>query len=121
MSASAIHSYNDARRLARRRLPWMVFDYIDGAAGKGVAEARNLAALNNIELQPRVLVNVQKRNLGVDVLGHAGKVPFGISPMGMCNLSASCGLNQLLLNCMKPFNITEAHYLSQILLGAVSS
>ncbi len=45
MSARAIHSYADARRLARRRLPWMVFDYIDGAAGNGVAEARNLAAL----------------------------------------------------------------------------
>ena len=33
MGASAIHSAEDARRLARRRLPWMVFDYIDGAAG----------------------------------------------------------------------------------------
>lgn len=87
MSASAIHSYDDARRLARRRLPWMVFDYIDGAAGNGVAEARNLAALQNIELQPRVLVNVAKRELGVQVFDHAGKVPFGISPMGMCNLS----------------------------------
>jgi len=87
VSASAIHSYNDARRLARRRLPWMVFDYIDGAAGNGVAEARNLTALQNIELQPRVLVNVAKRELGVQVFDHAGKVPFGISPMGMCNLS----------------------------------
>jgi L-lactate dehydrogenase (cytochrome) len=87
--SNAIHSYEDARRLARRRLPWMVFDYIDGAAGNGVAEARNLAALQNIELQPRVLVNVSRRDLGVQVFEHAGKVPFGISPMGMCNLSGS--------------------------------
>lgn len=87
MAARAIHSYDDARRLARRRLPWMVFDYIDGAAGNGVAEARNLAALQDIALQPRVLVNVAKRDLGVKVFDHAGKVPFGISPMGMCNLS----------------------------------
>ncbi|MGA9409318.1 MAG: alpha-hydroxy acid oxidase [Roseobacter sp.] len=87
MSANAIHSYDDARRIARRRLPWMVFDYIDGAAGNGVAEARNLAALQDIELQPRVLVNVAKRDLGVQVFDHAGQVPFGISPMGMCNLS----------------------------------
>lgn len=84
---NAIHSYDDARRLARKRLPWMVFDYIDGAAGNGVAEARNLAALQDIELQPRVLMDVSKRNLGVKVFDHAGKVPFGISPMGMCNLS----------------------------------
>jgi L-lactate dehydrogenase (cytochrome) len=83
----AIHSYADARRLARRRLRWMVFDYIDGAAGEGVAEARNLAALRDIELQPRVLVNVKDRNLAVPVFDHAGLAPFGISPMGMCNLS----------------------------------
>ena len=85
--ANAIHSYDDARRIARRRLPWMVFDYIDGAAGEGTAEARNLAALRDIELQPRVLVDVSERDLSVDVFGQKGKVPFGISPMGMCNLS----------------------------------
>lgn len=67
----------------------MVFDYIDGAAGRGVAEARNLAALQEIELQPRVLVDVSQRDLGVQVFEHAGKVPFGISPMGMCNLSGT--------------------------------
>lgn len=87
MSASDIHSYNDARRLARRRLPWMVFDYIDGAAGEGIAEERNLAALRAIELQPRVLVNVKDRDLSMPVFDHAGQAPFGISPMGMCNLS----------------------------------
>ncbi len=82
-----IHSYADARALARRRLPWMVFDYIDGAAGEGHGEAINLSALHDIRLQPRVLVNVTKRNLGVKVFDHDGNIPFGISPMGMCNLS----------------------------------
>ncbi|MEM1350949.1 MAG: alpha-hydroxy acid oxidase [Pseudomonadota bacterium] len=86
--ADAIHSYTDARRIARRRLPWMVFDYIDGAAGDGVAEARNRAALQAVELQPRVLVNVAKRSLAVHVFEHEAKAPFGVSPMGMCNLSA---------------------------------
>ncbi len=85
---SDIHSAEDARRLARRRLPWMVFDYIDGAAGEGRGEALNRAALSDIRLQPRVLVDVSQRNLSVKVFDHDGKVPFGISPMGMCNLSA---------------------------------
>lgn len=82
-----IHSYADARTAARRRLPWMVFDYIDGAAGTGHGEALNLAALRDIRLQPRVLVNVANRNIGAKVFDHDGKIPFGISPMGMCNLS----------------------------------
>ncbi|MFV2051597.1 alpha-hydroxy acid oxidase [Aliiroseovarius sp. YM-037] len=83
-----IQSYADARAIARWRLPWMVFDYIDGAAGEAHGEALNLAALRDIRLQPRVLVNVEGRDIGMPVFDHGGKLPFGISPMGMCNLSA---------------------------------
>lgn len=83
-------SYADFREAARKRLPWMVFDYIDGAAGDGHGEALNLAVIRDIRLQPRVLVNVKSRNVGVKVFDHDGKLPFGISPMGMCNLSAPC-------------------------------
>ena len=84
---SRIQSYADARRRARRRLPWMVFDYIDGAAGTGHGEAMNIAALQAIRLQPRVLVNVEQRSISVPVFDHESLLPFGISPMGMCNLS----------------------------------
>lgn len=66
----------------------MVFDYIDGAAGEGRGEALNRSVLQDIRLQPSVLVNVEKRSLNVDVFDHTSALPFGISPMGMCNLSA---------------------------------
>ncbi len=82
-----ICSWDDARRLARRRLPWMVFDYIDGAAGEGGADRRNRQRLNDIQLQPRVLKNVEHRSLKSSVLGKETGLPFGIAPMGMCNLS----------------------------------
>lgn len=85
---TGIHSSEDARRIARRRLPWMVFDYIDGAAGREVGAARNRAALDNIDLRPRILRDVSDRSLAVPLFGKTAKVPFGISPMGMCNLSA---------------------------------
>ena len=82
-----IHSSADARRLARRRLPWMVFDYIDGSAGEEVGAARNRAAFDALELRPRILRNVSDRSLSVPLWGKPTKAPFGISPMGMCNLS----------------------------------
>ncbi|MCV3273830.1 alpha-hydroxy-acid oxidizing protein [Roseobacter sp. WL0113] len=87
----------------------MVFDYIDGAAGEGVAEARNLAALREVELQPRVLVNVAERDLSVPVFDHAGHAPFGISPMGMCNLSgpgADLMLARIAAKCQVPHGVS---------------
>lgn len=82
-----IHCVNDARTLARKRLPWMVFDYIDGAAGSGYGEELNRKVIQHIRLQPRILNNVEHRSLTVKLFGKDVGLPFGISPMGMCNLS----------------------------------
>ncbi|WJY22662.1 alpha-hydroxy acid oxidase [Fontisubflavum oceani] len=83
----SIHSSEDARRLARRRLPWMVFDYIDGAAGRETGAARNRAAFDALTLRPRILRDVSARDISVSVFGKKTNAPFGISPMGLCNLS----------------------------------
>lgn len=86
-AAAHIHSAEDARRLAKRRLPWMVFDYIDGSAGQETGAARNRAALDAITLKPRILRDVSERDLTIPIFGEQAAVPFGIAPMGMCNLS----------------------------------
>lgn len=85
---SGIHATEDARRLAKKRLPWMVFDYIDGAAGDGLGDRLNQQAIREMRLQTRVLVDVENRSLKKSILGQDCDLPFGISPMGMCNLSA---------------------------------
>ena len=86
--SGTIHSADDARRLARRRLPWMIFDYIDGTAGDGAGMHRNRAALDAAVLEPRILRDVSRRTMSVDLFGTTAKRPFGIAPMGMCNLAA---------------------------------
>lgn len=85
---SSIHTSTDAQQLARRRLPRLIFDYIDGSAGEGYAESLNRQLLQQIQLQPRVLNNVEQRTIGVDVFGESAQLPFGVSPIGMCNLSS---------------------------------
>ena len=87
-TASHIHSAEDARRLARRRLPWMVFDYIDGAAGTETGALRNRQALDAMTLRPRILRDVSDRSLATTLFGASTQRPFGIAPMGMCNLAA---------------------------------
>lgn len=81
------HSADDAREIAQKRLPWMIFDYIDGAAGTGYGEALNRRMIRDLRLKTRVLNNVEKRNITVKLFGNQTKLPFGISPMGMCNLA----------------------------------
>ncbi len=88
LDKNSIHTSGDARRLAQKRLPWLVFDYIDGAAGEEYAEALNRQQLQRMQLQPRVLNNVEHRSLGVNVFGQKTHLPFGVSPIGMCNLSS---------------------------------
>ena len=84
-----IHSSEDARRIAQRRLPWMVFDYIDGAAGHETGAARNRSAFDALTLRPRILRDVSQRDLASSVFSQKTNAPFGISPMGMCNLSGA--------------------------------
>ena len=43
--------------------------------------------MQDIRLQPSVLVNVEHRSLDVRVFDHDARRPFGVSPMGMCNLA----------------------------------
>jgi len=82
-----IHSVDDARRLARRRVPRMVFDFVDGAAGDESLSMLNRHALRRIRLLPRVLADVEARDLRTPLLGMTMDLPFGFAPMGMCNLA----------------------------------
>lgn len=82
-----IFSIADARRLAQKRLPRMIFNYVDGAASDEKAAQLNMDRLSDLRLMPRVLRNVGARRLTGQILGMDVGLPFGIAPMGMCNLS----------------------------------
>ena len=55
-----IFSIDDARELAKWRLPRLVFDFVDGASGNEFLSINNNKAYENIKLEPRVLINVEK-------------------------------------------------------------
>ena len=92
-----IHSLEDAKKLAKKRLPKMFFDFVDGAAGDEKLCELNSTALDQIRLEPKVLRNVEKRNLNKKIFGIDYGLPFGFAPMGMCNLSWP-GADKMLAN-----------------------
>ena len=62
-------SVADFRALAKRRLPKFVFDYMDGGAGSEAGIRRNEDAFDEIQLTPRMLINVEKRDLSTTLFG----------------------------------------------------
>ena len=82
-----LFSVEDARRRAKKRLPRMMFDFIDGASGDETLCDLNPSAINQVRLMPRVLIDISERDLSSTILGQKTGLPFGIAPMGMCALA----------------------------------
>ena len=80
-------SIDDLRRLARRRLPRAVYDFIEGGAGDELTVTRNRAAFERLLFEPRILVDVSKREQSTVVLGERVATPVILSPTGMAGLS----------------------------------
>lgn len=80
------HSIADLRALARRRLPKLVFDYLEGGADDEITSRRNTTAFDEYELIPRYLVDVAKVDTRTRVLGQSVDWPVITSPTGMSRL-----------------------------------
>jgi L-lactate dehydrogenase (cytochrome) len=81
----------DYRRLARRRLPRVAFDFIDGGADSEVTLRRNVEAFERLSLRPRHLVDVSSRSLETTVLGERVGLPVLIAPTGMSRVAGRGG------------------------------
>jgi isopentenyl diphosphate isomerase/L-lactate dehydrogenase-like FMN-dependent dehydrogenase len=76
-------SIADLRRLAARRLPRVVFDFIEGGATDEVTRRDNEAAFGDWVLLPRVAVDVSRRSTVTDIVGHKSQLPFLLAPTGL--------------------------------------
>jgi len=83
MKISSVVNIDDMAVAARRYLPRIAFDYIDGGVDGEAALARNRQAFDRYKLLPRYLVDVEKRSQATRLFGHDYAAPFGICPMGI--------------------------------------
>lgn len=72
----------DLRRLARRRLPRVVFDYIDGGADGEVTLRENCRVFDDVTFRPRCAVALASVDLRTTVLGHELALPVLLGPVG---------------------------------------
>lgn len=80
-------SLYDLKEAARRYLPRMVFDYIEGGAEDESCCTRNRAAYEALQILPRYLRDVSEVTYSTELFGRAYAAPFGISPMGMTSIT----------------------------------
>jgi isopentenyl diphosphate isomerase/L-lactate dehydrogenase-like FMN-dependent dehydrogenase len=76
----------DLRERARRRLPGLVFDYIDGGAEDETTLALNRSAFSDVAFRPRQCVPVPQCDLKTTVLGTQFALPFLLAPVGFCRM-----------------------------------
>ncbi len=84
--ANRWHTYADLREAARRRLPKMVFDFVEGGAEGELSIAANRTAIDAVELAPSYLVDVADREVSTTVLGQPVSLPFLLAPAGLATL-----------------------------------
>ncbi len=79
-----MHAVNieDLRLMARRRLPRMAFDYIDGGAEREWTLRENCRAFEQVLFRPRSAVATKSCDLGTTVLGTKIEIPFLLAPVG---------------------------------------
>jgi L-lactate dehydrogenase (cytochrome) len=84
MSSSVARAVNiaDLRLLAKRRLPKMVFDYIDGGAEREWTLRENARAFEDVLFRPRSAVATASCDLKTSVLGIPIDLPFILAPVG---------------------------------------
>src|ERR1700742_3809631 len=76
----------DLHRMAKRRLPKVAFDFIEGGLEDERGLDRNTEAFKKHNLLPRFLVDVSKRDQSATIFGQTFSSPFGISPTGGAGL-----------------------------------
>ena len=86
MSIDDAINYDDLRRLAKKRLPQIAFDFIEGGADDEIGLSRNQQAFRDVALVPRYMRNIDGVNQKTELFGRTYDHPFGISPTGLIGL-----------------------------------
>ncbi len=82
MNVGSAVNIADLRQMAQRRLPRMVFDYIDGGAEREWTLRENCRAFEDVLFRPRSAVATRTCDLGTTVLGTNIDLPFILAPVG---------------------------------------
>ena len=86
MKLSNCHNFDDFRKLAKKKLPSPIFNYIDGGSDDEITLNRNTESFNDCDLIPNVLTGVGDVDLSTTVLGQKIEFPLFLAATAMHRL-----------------------------------
>ena len=78
----------DVRLLAKKRLPRLAFDFIDGGAESEVTLRANRQAFDGLTFRPRYLQDVTRRDQETSVVGTRLSLPVMLAPTGLTRIAS---------------------------------
>ncbi|WP_016746838.1 L-lactate dehydrogenase [Rhizorhabdus wittichii] len=91
---ATLASHADFRRIARSRIPPLIFDYFEGGAGDEMTIHENETAFAAVRLPQRVMVDMSAVETAGDLLGEACSMPLALAPIGFAGLMCRRGETQ---------------------------
>ena len=86
VASPRVVNIEDLRALARRRVPKIIFDYIDGGSESEVTLRENRRAFDQVSFRPRHAVAVANLDLRTRILGADLSMPALLAPVGYCRV-----------------------------------
>jgi L-lactate dehydrogenase (cytochrome) len=83
---TAITNIEDLRRIAKRRVPKVMFEYVDSGSYDEITMRANRSELQAIRFRQRVLVDATGRSMATQMLGEKVAMPVAIAPTGLTGL-----------------------------------
>ncbi len=81
----------DLKRIARRRVPKLFFDYADSGSWTESTYAANEADFREIKLRQRVAVDMTNRSVATKMIGRDVSLPIALAPTGLCGMQRADG------------------------------
>jgi len=89
--SAVITTVEDLRRLARKRVPRMFYDYADSGSWTESTYRANESDFQRIKLRQRVAVNMQDRSTATQMVGIDTAMPVAIAPTGLTGMQHADG------------------------------
>ncbi len=91
LPAGEICCIEDLRRLAKKRVPRMFYDYVDGGSWTESTYRANEEAFRRLEFRQRVAVDISRRSTATSMAGQAVRMPVAIAPTGLTGMQHADG------------------------------